>query len=106
MDADHVRDKVTHRSVTRIVLLINNTPLTWISKRQKTVETSTYGPELVAARIAIDLIVEWRYKLQMLGIQIEESSYLVGDNMSVVINTILPSLALKKKHQACNYHHI
>ena len=49
VNADHARDKVTRRSVTGIVLLINKTPICWISKRQKTVETSTYGSELVAA---------------------------------------------------------
>jgi hypothetical protein len=49
VDADYACDKVTRRSVTGIVLLMNNTPLTWLSKRQKTVETSTYGSELVAA---------------------------------------------------------
>ena len=49
VDADHARDKLTRRSVTGIVLLVNNTPLMWISKRQKTVETSTYGSGLVAA---------------------------------------------------------
>ena len=106
VDADHARDKLTRRSVTGIVLLVNNTPLTWMSKRQKTVETSTYGSELVAARIATDLIIEWRYKLRMLGIVLEDTSMLVGDNMSVVVNTTLPSSALKKKHQACNYHRI
>jgi len=106
VDADHARDKVTRRSVTGILLLLNNTPLTWISKRQKTVETSTYGSELVAARIATDLIIEWRYKLRMLGVPVEESSFMVGDNMSMVVNTTLPSSALKKKHQACNYHRI
>jgi hypothetical protein len=42
----------------------------------------------------------------MLGIQVEKSSVLVGDNMAVVINTTLPSSALKKKLQACNYHRI
>ena len=42
----------------------------------------------------------------MLGIMIEESSFMVGDNMSVVLNTTLPSSVLKKKHQACNYHRI
>jgi hypothetical protein len=106
VDADHARDKVTCRSVTGIVLLLNNTPITWISKHQKTVETSTYGSELVAARIAIDLLIEMRYKLRMLGIKLEDSSVLVGDNMSVVLNTTLPSSALKKKHQACNYHRV
>jgi hypothetical protein len=106
VDADHARDKVTRRSVTGIVLLVNNTPLVWISKRQKTVETSTYGSEMVAARIAIDLIIEMRYKLRMLGIKLEDQTMLLGDNMSVVLNTTIPSSALKKKHLACSYHRI
>ena len=42
----------------------------------------------------------------MLGVTVEKSSYLLGDNMSVVINTTLPSSALKKEHQACNYHRV
>jgi len=106
VDADHARDKVTCRSVTGIILLLNNTPIAWLSKRQKTVETSTYGSELVAARIAVDLLIEMRYKLRMLGVMLEESSTLLGDNMAVVVNTSLPSSALKKKHQACNYHRV
>ena len=85
---------------------MNNTPLTWVSKQQKMVETSTYGSKLVAAHIAVNLIIEWRYKLRMLGLILEESSYLVGDNMSVVVNTTLPSSGLKKKHLACNYHRV
>ena len=42
----------------------------------------------------------------MLGVMLEESSTLLGDNMAVVVNTSLPSSALKKKHQACNYHRV
>ena len=106
VDADHARDKVTRKSVTGIVLLLNNTPISWLSKRQKTVETSTYGSDLVAARIATDLLIEWRYKLRMLGVQLESSSWMIGDNMSVVVNTTIPSSNLKKKHQACNYHRV
>jgi hypothetical protein len=37
--------------------MVNNMPIRWICKRQKTVETSTYGSELVAGRMAIDLIM-------------------------------------------------
>ena len=47
--ADHAHDQVTRRSVTGILVFLNNTPIRWISKRQKTVESSTYGSELVAA---------------------------------------------------------
>jgi hypothetical protein len=106
VDADHARNQVTRRSVTGIIMLLNNTPLVWISKRQKTVETSTYGSELVAARIAIDLIIEMRYKLRLLGVQLEEQTVMLGDNMSVVLNTTIPSSTLKKKHLACSYHRI
>ena len=106
VDADHARDKVTTRSVTGIILLLNNTPIVWVSQRQRTTESSTYGSELVAARTAIDLLIEMRYKLRMLSARLEEQSVLVGDNMSVVTNTTLPSSALKKKHQLCNYNKV
>ena len=42
----------------------------------------------------------------MLGVKLEASSWMLGDNMSVVVNTTLPSSSLKKKHQACNYHRV
>ena len=106
VDADHARDKVTRRSVTGIVLFVNNTPMIWVTKRQKTVETSTYGAELVAGRMATETILEVRYKLRMLGIPLEKTSVLMGDNMSVILNTTLPSSVLKKKHNACAYHRI
>ena len=60
-DADHAHDLVTRRSVTGVLLFLNNTPVKWISKRQKTVETSTYGSELVAGKVATELILEYRF---------------------------------------------
>ena len=54
LDADHAHDVVTRRSVTGIFILLNNTPIKWVCKRQRTVETSTYGSELVAARVATE----------------------------------------------------
>ena len=77
-----------------------------MSKRQKTVETSTYGSELVAAKQAVELILEYRYKLRMMGANMEESALMLGDNKSVVLNTTMPSSVLKKKHCAVSYHKI
>ena len=54
---------VTRQSVTGIILFINKTPVKWILKCQKTVESSTYGSELVATQIATDLAVEYHYAL-------------------------------------------
>jgi hypothetical protein len=48
---DHAHDLVTRRSITGILVMLNNTPIRWISKRQKTLETPIYGSELVVSRI-------------------------------------------------------
>jgi hypothetical protein len=80
--------------------MLNNTPIRWISKRQKTVETSTYGSELVASRIATKLILEIRYKLRSLGVALDRPELMLGDNMSVVLNTTVPSSVWKKKRNA------
>jgi hypothetical protein len=105
-DADHAHDVVTRRSVTGVLLFANNMPIEWISKRQKTVETSTYGSELVASRIATDLIVEYRYKFWMLGVPIDGHALMLGDNASVIASTTIPSSPLRKKHNAVAYHRV
>jgi hypothetical protein len=46
VDADHAHDLVTRRSITGILDMLNNTPIRWISKRQKTVETSIHEKNL------------------------------------------------------------
>jgi hypothetical protein len=64
VDADHAHDLVTRRSITVILVMLNNTPIRWVSNRQKTVETSTYCSELVASRISTEFILEVRYMLR------------------------------------------
>jgi hypothetical protein len=105
VDADHAHDVVTRRSVSGVLLFVNSIPIKWYSKRQATVET-TYGSELVASPISVELILELRYKLRMLGIPMDGPTLLLGDNMSVVLNTTIPSSQLKKKHNAIAYHRV
>jgi hypothetical protein len=106
VDADHAHDQVTRRSVTGCILFINNTPVKWYSKRQNTVESATYGAELFVLRIAVEGIIEFRYKLRMMGITLQGPSQVLCDNNSVVLNMTLPSSTLKKKHNAIAYHHV
>jgi len=106
VDADHAHDQVTRRSVTSILLFINNTLVRTYTKRQRTVETSTYGSELVASRIATEMVMEYRNALRSLGVHVEGPATMLGDNNAVVLNTTLPSSQLKKKHQAVSYHRI
>ena len=57
VDADNTKDKLTRRSVTGILMLLNNTSISWYSKCQKMVESSTYRSELVAFRITVELMI-------------------------------------------------
>jgi hypothetical protein len=86
--------------------MLNITPIRWVSKRQKKVETSTYGSELVASRIAPEFILEVRFMLRSLGGDLDDPTLMLGDNMSVVLNTSVPSSVPKKKHNAIAYHRV
>jgi Leucine Rich repeat len=104
VDADHAHDLVTRRSITGILMMLNNTPIRWVSRCWKTVQTSTYGSELVASRITTELILEVRLMLRSLGVDLDGPTLMLGDNMSVVLNTSVPSSVLKKKNNAIAYH--
>ena len=68
VDANHGGNRVTRWSQIGIILFKISAPLLWYSKRQNTVESSTFGLEFVALRIAPELITSFRYKLRMFGI--------------------------------------
>jgi hypothetical protein len=85
---------------------VNKTPVKWILKRQKTVESSTYRSEMVATRVATDLAVEFCYALHMLGVEVDGPAMMFGDNKLVAIKTTIPSSQLKKKHNSIVYHRV
>jgi hypothetical protein len=105
-DADHAGCLQTRRSTTGIIMFLNGTAVKWYSKRQSTVESSTYGSEIVSGRIAVEFAMEMRYKLRMLGVPIMGSCLLYGDNKSMILNTTTPSSMLNKKHNAIAYHRV
>ena len=104
VDADHAGNRVTRRSQSGILLFVNRAPVIWYSKRQNTVETSTFGSEFVAMRIAVELVESLRYKLRMFGVPIEGPTNVFCDNEAVTKNAIFPESTLKKKHNAIAYH--
>lgn len=104
VDADHAGNVVTRRSHTGILLFVNNALIKAYSKRQNTVESSTFGSELVAMRIARDMIVELRIKLKCFGVPLEGPTNVMCDNNGVVKNTSIPESTLSKKHNSINYH--
>ena len=83
---------------------LQNALTVWYSKRQNTVESSTFGSEFVAMRIAKDMAIALRYKLRMFGITIDGAADVFCDNQGVVKNMSLPESVLSKKHNVINYH--
>ena len=84
-NSSHASCLVTRRSTTCVLLFLNNRHIMWYSKCQNCVETSIYGSEIVAGRIAVDLAVT-----KMLGAPVKGSTVLFGDNKSMVTNSSLP----------------
>ena len=103
-DANLHHNLSTGRAVTGILHFVNQTPIDWYTKKQETVETATYGSKFAAARTAVQQISGLRLTLQYLGVPIRESSYLFGDNESVVKSGSIPHSRLSKQHHALAYH--
>ena len=106
VDADHAGCQLTRRSHTGVFIFVNRAPVLWFSKRQNTVESSTFGSEFVAMRIAVEMVEGLRYKLRMMGIPIDGATNTFCDNAAVVINSTAPESTLKKKHNAIAYHRV
>ena len=79
-------------------------PIVWFSKRQTTVEISTFGSEFVVLKTATEMIIALRYKLRMFGIPIEGPTNVMCDNESVYKSSSITDSRLQKKSQSICYH--
>ena len=104
VDANLHHDLATGKAVTAALHFLNQTPIDAYTKRQSTVETATYGSEFVAARTAVDQIIDIRTTLRYLGVPIRDKSYMFGDNKSVVTSSTIPNSTISKRHHLASYH--
>ena len=103
-DPSHAQDKLNRRSHTGFVFFVNRAPTIWYSKRQNTVETSTFSSEFIALKTCMEAIVGLRTKLRMFGVPIDEETKIFCDNLSAVKNSSKIESTLNKKHSAVAYH--
>ena len=106
VDSDHAGDITTRRSRTGFMIFLNGAPIYWFSKKQTSVETSSFGAEFIAMKVCCEYIRGLRYKLRMMGISINGPAYVFGDNQSVLANTSGPHSVLKKKSSSVAYHFV
>jgi hypothetical protein len=111
VDASHGANKKTRRSHTGYIIFLNRAPVLWYSKRQATVEASTFSSEFIALKTCIEAITALRYKLRMFGIPIADEgeinpAHIFCDNETVTKNSTLVESTLNKKHSSIAYHYV
>ena len=105
VDSDHAGDQVTRRSRTGFLVYLNNALIYWFSKKQTTIETSSFGSEFMAMKTGTEYLRGLRYKLCAMGIPVTKPVFIYGDNQSVLSNTTGPDSQLNKKSNSVAYHH-
>ena len=104
-DASRASEKAPWRSQTGVLIFVNRAPTIFYSKRQNSVETSTFGSEFTACKHAVEMIKGLRYKLRMFGIPIEGPASMYCDNEAVYKNISIPSSVLNKKMHGISFHY-
>ena len=106
VDSDHAGDVVSRRSRTGVLIMCGMAPILWHSKKQGSIETSSFGSELAAMKTAVELVEGLRYKLRMMGVVLDGPCHIKADNMSVVQNCSNPESRLKKKSNSIAFHYV
>ena len=89
-----------------ILCVLNSACVYWMSKKQTSVDLSSFGSELVAMKQCCEYMQGLRYKLWMMGIPCEGPAYIHGDNQSVLASCGIADSVLKKKSQSIAYHFV
>jgi hypothetical protein len=103
-DSAHAGNVVTRCSRTGVLIFCNRSPIVFHSKKQGSIETSSFGSEFVAIQTAIELVKGRHFKLRMMGCPLDGATCVLADNMSVVHNCTKPELVLKKKSCSVAFH--
>ena len=69
-------------------------------------DPATYGSEFVAARTCVEQIADLRTTLYYLGVPLRNTSYMFGDNQSVVNSSMQVDAKLHKRHTMLSFHRV
>ena len=106
VDRDHDGDEADGRSRTGYMIYVKMSLIDWVSKKQSTVEKDVFGSEFVAMTYGVETLSGIRYNLRMMGVPIDGTTYIFGDNMSIIFKTSIPESKLDNKLKIICYHAI
>ena len=104
--SDCAGELTTRQSQTGFIIFLNSAPIYWFSKRQKSVETSSFGSDFIAMKQYCEYVRGLCYKLLMMGIPIDSTTYILGNNQYVLYNTSKPYSSLKNKSSSIAFHFV
>jgi len=90
VDADHGHDKVTGRSITGLLGFVGSALVIWSSKRQSSVQTSTFGAEFTALKKAVEEATAICYDLRSMGVKVEKPTPIYVDYRQTLSIWLLP----------------
>ena len=85
-DSDHVRDRMTRRSQTFILVFLNRALILWLSKRQNSVQTSTFGAEFSATSTAVETVQFIRFEVRSFEVEMGKPANTYCNNEAVFKN--------------------
>ena len=100
VDADHLAGTATRRSKTGFLVHIDSAPVCWMSKKQNSVESSSFGSEFIAMKQCCEHVRGLCCKLRMMGIPVNGPAHTQGDNKSVLCDSSIPDSTSNKKSQS------
>ena len=90
VDSDHAGELTTRQSQTGFVIFLNSALIYWFSKRQTSVEMSSFGSKFIAMKQCCEHVRGLCYKLRMMGIPIHLPTYILGYNQYILCKNSNP----------------
>jgi len=105
-DADHASDVISRKSIGAYVLMLNGGPISWKSKQQSIVATSSTESEFNALFETVREIMWIRQLLKDLDLIQDESTTLYCDNQAAISITTKESFCRNTKHWDIRLHFV
>ncbi len=105
-DSDHTGDLEDRKSTSGFVLMLNNCPIHWSSKKQKAVTKSTCEAEIMSCGLAITEMIWFRNLLIELSIFKNEKGIIYCDNRAATIIANQDLANTRTKHIAVNFYFV
>lgn len=105
-DSDFASDPITRKSVSGYLFTINGNPVSWSSRKQSCVATSTAEAEYIAASHAAKEAIWLRRILKSLGHPQEKATIIFEDNMACISMSKDPVFHRRTKHIDVHYHYV